>query len=95
LRFASADGGATWINAALMTSGSRIGGLACGSVLACVIVSNHDSGSTLFHSADGGLTWKVVARGTPTEGVAFADSSHAFVVGRFGTIMRSEGGGAP
>jgi photosystem II stability/assembly factor-like uncharacterized protein len=50
---------------------------------------------TIFHSADGGVTWQAQSSGTTENlfGVDFADTGNGWVVGRSGVILRTKDSG--
>jgi len=96
--FATTDGGATFAprTAVPATPAVRGGAQPGGLVFLDARTGYATSGSQIFQTLDGGVSWRAVADaggGGPLR-LQFADPAHGFALGGGGTFMRTDDGGA-
>lgn len=81
------DGGETWILRDLQIS--DMSDVYCASETECIVVG---FGGTILHTTDGGLNWEYEESGTTEAlgGIHFIDTNIGVVVGKNGTILKTE-----
>jgi len=95
--FTTTDGGTQFAPRTAVPDSSAAGGSAApgGIVFLDARTGYATSGSKIFQTLDGGVSWRGVANaGPPLNRLWFADAQHGFAVGAAGVFLRSDDGGA-